>query len=84
MDPLLDEMNRAREVQPHSLRKWVAGLSVLIAAKDDQIETLKQIVAELRAQVAGNQAVMAAATEVIQDATAKRGPGRPRKEDAHV
>ena len=70
MDPLLDEMNRAREVQPHSLRKWVAGLTALIAAKDDKIAQLEARIAELDGQP--------------EQVAAKRGPGRPRKEDAHV
>ena len=70
MDPLLDEMNRAREVQPHSLRKWVAGLTLLIAAKDDKIAQLEARIAELDGQP--------------EQFAAKRGPGRPRKEDAHV
>ena len=81
MDPLLDEMNRAREVQPHSLRKWVAGLTLLIAAKDDKIAQLEARIAELSDPLTKGAKELA-----VSDAlsAAKRGPGRPRKEDAHV
>ena len=68
MDPILEEMQRANEVQYGRFRSWTQYLCALVAAKDDEIATLKRSLAD-----------MEGAQDVI---TAKRGPGRPRKTEA--
>ena len=42
MDPILEEMARAREVRDGSLRRWVEHLSALLAAKDAEIADLRE------------------------------------------
>jgi len=70
MDPILEEMQRSREMRPDRFRSCVTYLCALVSAKDDEIASLKAFI-ETNA-------------EANTDAVVKRGPGRPRKEDAHV
>ena len=70
MDPILEEMKRSREMRPDRFRTCVDYLCALVAAKDDEIAALKE---QIEAYAAGmNMAI-------------RRGPGRPRKDEAaHV
>lgn len=48
MDPVLDEMRRCRgpeDIKPSRFRDWVQYLCALVAAKDDEIATLRAKVA---------------------------------------
>ena len=82
MDPILEEMQRAKspaDIKESRYRDWVTYLCALVARKDDEIATLKsQLTAITPEEIErGSQGAV--------DVTAvKRGPGRPRKEDAHV
>ena len=76
MDPILDEMKRVKD--PHDIkgsrfRDWVQYLCALVAAKNDEIATLKGQIE--RAQMAEMTA------DEIRTAAAKRAA---RKEPAHV
>ena len=73
MDPILEEMKRSREMRPDRFRTCVDYLCALVAAKDDEIAALK---ATITGEFTDAQALDAV--------TVKRGPGRPRKEAAHV
>lgn len=73
MDPILEEMQRAKspsDIKESRFRDWTTYLCALVAKKDDEIATLKE---QLEA-LAG----------LPEPMTIKRGPGRPRKDDAHV
>lgn len=73
MDPILEEMQRAKspaDIKESRYRDWVTYLCALVAKKDDDIAALTARLNDME----GAQDVIAA----------KRGPGRPRKEDAHV
>jgi nitrogenase molybdenum-iron protein alpha/beta subunit len=70
MDPILEEMQRSREMRPDRFRSCVDYLCALVTAKDDEIASLKERIEELDGQP--------------EQVAVKRGPGRPRKEDAHV
>jgi uncharacterized small protein (DUF1192 family) len=67
MDPILEEMRRAKDVRDGSIQKWTDYLVVLVAAKDDTIATLRTEIATLQAQLA-----------VYRE---RRGPGRPSAAD---
>ena len=41
MHPILEEMARAREVQPHAVRRWVEVLAAHVATLEAEIERLK-------------------------------------------
>lgn len=41
MDPILEEMQRAKDIRDGSLGRWTSYLCALVAAKDDEIATLK-------------------------------------------
>lgn len=41
MHPILEEMARAKEVQPHAVPRWVSVLAAYIATLEAEIETLK-------------------------------------------
>ncbi|MCC7464504.1 MAG: hypothetical protein IT480_18825 [Gammaproteobacteria bacterium] len=71
MDPILEEMQRAKDVQYGRFRSWTTYLCALVAAKDDEIATLK---AQLTDALGG--------PAVTADEYVKRGPGRPRKTEA--
>lgn len=73
MDPILEEMQRAKDVQMGRFRSWVQYLCALVATKDDEIATLK-------ARLAEADEVPADAADVL----VRRGPGRPRKVPAEV
>lgn len=96
MDPILEEMQRAKDVQYGRFRSWVSYLCALVAAKDDEIATLK---AQLTAfdRMREVRSVTIPADELAQDmrevspgllvadessSVFKRGPGRPRKTEA--
>ena len=46
MHPILEEMARAREVQPHAVRRWVEALAAHVAQLEAEIERLKDKAAE--------------------------------------
>jgi hypothetical protein len=79
MDPILEEMKRSREMRPDRFRTCVDYLCALVAAKDDQIAALTHRLDELTSPEA-----LSARLDEIDARAAKRGPGRPRKEAAHV
>lgn len=79
MDPILEEMQRAKspaDIKESRYRDWVTYLCALVARKDDEIAALK-------AQIERAGMAEMTAGDILNAAT-KRGPGRPRKEDAHV
>lgn len=41
MDPIIEEMARAREVQPHALRRWVEHLRTVVQPQLDELAALK-------------------------------------------
>lgn len=41
MDPIFEEMARAREVQPRALRRWVEHLVTVIQPQLDELAALK-------------------------------------------
>lgn len=41
MDPIIEEMARARDVQPHSLRRWVEYLRTVVQPQLDELAALK-------------------------------------------
>lgn len=72
MDPVLDEMRRVKS--PGDIREskwfdWVDYLCALVAAKDDELQQLREALEGRPEQV---------------PVLVKRGPGRPRKESVGV
>lgn len=64
MDPILEEMKRAKsltDVKESRFRDWVQYLCALVAAKDDEIARLKAEIDDDNSETAG-----------------RRGPGRPK------
>ena len=45
MDPILEEMRRARDVDQRSLRRWTEYLCALVVTKDDRIAALEAQIA---------------------------------------
>ena len=50
MDPILEEMRRARDYDQRALRRWTDYLCTLVAAKDDKIASLEAQIAALAAR----------------------------------
>jgi hypothetical protein len=75
MDPILEEMQRAKDVRPERFRDWTRYLCTLVAAKDDEIATLKAQIDHILNDVS----VLTGQYEPTVEQPVKRGPGRPRK-----
>jgi len=69
MDPIFEEMARARDVQPRALRRWVDYLRDVVQPQLDELAAIKAAGADAFAD-----------GEARDVAPPKRGPGRPRKD----
>lgn len=68
MHPLIEEICRARDVQPHALGRWQHELRTTIQPMLDELDAIKR------------QPTCVIDDEVVT-IPLKRGPGRPRKDE---